>query len=237
MKRTPKFIAIIIIVLLIFLFIQHRFLDDDSLTVWNLPLAGKVIIIDPGHGGPDGGAGDKTLWEKDIALQVSLYLRDYIQQQGALVLLTREGDYDLASEGTSGLSRRKTEDLHRRLQFINEAEADLLLSIHLNSIPSPRWRGAQTFYAPQLSENARLAKFIQDELRRNLENTTRKAKRIDNIYILKHAKTVSSLVEIGFLSNPSERELLIDSNYQQKVAAAIYEGVSRYFTKEPELAN
>ena len=92
----------------------------------------------------------------------------------------------------------------------------------MNSIPSPRWSGAQTFYAPQFEENERAAKFIQDELIINLENTTRKAKPINHIYILENAKKPGVLVEVGFLSNPTEKENLKKDDYQEKLAASIY---------------
>ncbi len=159
-------------------------------------------------------------------------LRDYLQGQGALVMMTREIDTDLADPKIKGLSRRKTADLKKRLKVINESEADLFISIHLNSIPSPRWRGAQTFYSPHLVENKRAAKLIQEELIISLENTDRNAKIIQNIYLIKHAKKPGALVEIGFLSNPEERQSLGDDHYQEKVAAAIYRGVMRYFTNE-----
>lgn len=234
MSNKIKISVLLVSVLIIFFIFQKFFLDDHSTTAWNLPLTGKIIVIDPGHGGPDGGAGDSSVWEKDIALKVSFMLRDYLQQQGAFVMMTREIDTDLAEKGTRGLSRRKTEDLHRRLTIINESEADLLISIHLNSIPSPKWSGAQTFFAPHFEENERIAKFVQEELRRNLENTTRKAKPIHHIFLIKNAKMPSALVEIGFLSHPGERELLKQEDYQQKLAASIYEGISRFFTNEKE---
>lgn len=237
MNKKIKIGLYVLGTLLFYFILQYKFLDDYTWSSWNLPLTGKVIILDPGHGGPDGGAGDKSLWEKDIALKVSHMLRDYIQQQGALVLMTRETDKDLADDGTKGLSRRKTEDLKRRLSFINESDADLYISVHLNAIPSPRWRGSQTFYSPSIPENKRVAKFIQEELRRNLENTTRKAKAINNVYIIKNAEIPGALVEIGFLSNPSEKELLKEEEYQQKVAASIYEGIMRHFTFEQDLSN
>lgn len=170
--------------------------------------------------------------EKEIALHVALKLRDYLQQQGALVQMTREGDHDLASEQTRGYSRRKIEDLQRRVQFVNESEADFFISIHLNAIPSPKWRGAQVFYYPSLEENARLAKFIQQELRVNLENTHRLAKPIQTVYLLKMAKKPGALVEIGFLSNEEERKLLVSSSYQEKLAASIYKGILRYVSNE-----
>jgi len=232
MGRKAKVTLFSIGAALLFLIFQFELLPKDSFDSWNLPLSGKIIYLDPGHGGPDGGAGDKEAMEKDIALNVSHKLRDYLQEQGALVMMTREDDTDLAESGTKGLSRRKTEDLKKRLKIINESEADLFLTIHLNAIPSPRWRGAQTFYAPHLTENKRAAKFIQDELVVSLENTDREAKIIQNIYLLKHAKKPGALVEIGFLSNPEERRNLQKDEYQTMVAEAIYRGVLRFFTEE-----
>lgn len=200
-----------------------------------MPLSGKVILIDPGHGGPDGGAGDESALEKEIALSVSLKIRDYLQQQGALVIMTREEDKDLADPDTRGYSRRKVEDLKKRLEMINESQADFFISLHLNSIPSSRWSGAQTFYGTKFDENKEAAKFIQAELRRNLENTDRKAKSLNQVYILKHAKKPGALVEIGFLSNPQEKENLKKNKYQDKVAASIYKGILRYFSNEKAL--
>ncbi|MGY0694061.1 N-acetylmuramoyl-L-alanine amidase CwlD [Virgibacillus sp. FSP13] len=202
---------------------------------WSLPLAGKTIVIDPGHGGPDGGAvgKDETL-EKDIALMVAKKLQDYLQQSGALVYLTREKDVDLAEDGTSGLARRKSEDIRKRLSFIHDKKADFFVTIHLNAIPSTRWSGAQTFYHPKFEESKHLAKMIQAEVIRNLENTKRSALAINNIYLLKHAEVPGSLVEIGFLSNEHERELLKQGDYQRKMAGSIYEGILRYVTEDVE---
>lgn len=202
---------------------------------WSLPLSGKVIVIDPGHGGPDGGAvgKDKTS-EKEIALKVAKKTRDYLQQAGALVYLTREDDRDLANEGTRGLSARKSEDIRNRLSFIHEKNADLFVTIHLNALPSSRWHGAQTFYSPQYDENEHLAKMIQTEFIRNLENTTRQALHIQNIYLLKYAEVPGALVELGFLSNETERELLKQNKYQDKLALSIYQGILKYETEEIE---
>ncbi|WP_445613349.1 N-acetylmuramoyl-L-alanine amidase CwlD [Geobacillus sp. YF-1] len=234
MNKKWKWLAILAVVTITALFLfPPLFSDLTSTKPWNLPLSGRIIVLDPGHGGPDGGAVGGEVLEKEIALSVAKKLRDYLQQQGALVLMTRETDRDLASPSTRGYSRRKTEDLRERTALINQAEADLFISIHLNAIPSPRWRGAQTFYYGSLIENKRLAKFIQAELRRNLENTDRSAKMIDTVYLLKHAKIPGALVEVGFLSNPDERELLASDHYQTKLAASIYKGVLRYFSNEP----
>jgi N-acetylmuramoyl-L-alanine amidase len=234
-KKRITLIGIALGLTLLFFILQYDFVEHKSWKTWNLPLTGKIILIDPGHGGPDGGAGDKKTLEKDISLSVSLKIRDYLQEQGALVIMTRDSDKDLANPGTKGYSRRKVEDLKERLKMINQNDIDLYVSVHLNAIPSARWSGAQTFYASQYEENAKAAKFIQDELRKNLGNTTRNAKPLNSVYILKNAKKPGVLVEIGFLSNPGEKAQLKTDSYQQKVAESIYRGVSRYFTNEKEL--
>lgn len=234
-KRRLIIIGFIVGLAVLFLILQHNFAEEESWSAWNLPLSGKIILLDPGHGGPDGGAGTGQTLEKDIALNITMKVRDYLQQHGALVTMTRETDKDLADPGTRGYSRRKTEDLIKRLKMINSSDNDFFVSIHLNAIPSSRWSGAQTFYAPHYKENAKAAKFIQEELRKNLGNTTRKAKPISNVYILKNAKRPGVLVEVGFLSNPGEKAILKRDDYQEKVAASIYQGIIRYFTNEEEL--
>lgn len=233
--RRLKIMGFIAGLLALFFILQHDFNENSSWKTWNLPLSGKIILLDAGHGGPDGGAGTGKTLEKDIALEITHKVRDYLQEQGALVIMTREKDEDLADPGTKGYSRRKVEDLKKRLKIINTSDNDLFVSIHLNAIPSARWSGAQTFYAPHHKENARAAKFIQEELRRNLENTNRKAKPINQVYILKNAKKPGVLVEVGFLSNPTEKALLKKESYQEKVAASINMGILRYFTNEKEL--
>lgn len=234
MGRTGK-VLIWGIGLLVLIYLIQLPLEKNEMTwgAWSLPLSGKVIVIDPGHGGPDGGArGVDGTEEKGISLEVSEKLRDYLQQMGALVYLTREEDRDLAADDTKGLSRRKSEDIRNRLQFIHDKEADFFVTIHLNAIPSTRWHGAQTFYYPELDESKHLAKMIQTEIVRNLENTDREALAINGIYLLKHAEVPGALVEIGFLSNEQEREQLKQEEYQRKIAGSIYEGILRYVTEE-----
>jgi N-acetylmuramoyl-L-alanine amidase len=233
MKKWWQKIAVVFAAILLLFIIDHQVDNSDSWSTWNLPLSGKVIVIDPGHGGVDGGADDKDdMVEKDVALNVSHNLREFLEEAGALVLMTRENDRDLADEDLKGFSRRKTQDLNRRVEFVKEAEADLLISIHLNAIPSPKWHGAQTFFHPRLEESENIAKFVQDAIRDNLENTNRYAKAINHVYLLKSVNIPGALIEVGFLSNSSEKELLKTEEYQKKVAASIYQGVFRYYTNE-----
>lgn len=235
-KFKKVFLWCIGLAVLIFL-IQFPIMQSDTTwnQAWSLPLSGKTIVIDPGHGGPDGGAvgKDETL-EKDIALVVSKKIQEYLLQTGAIVYLTREEDSDLAADDTQGLSKRKAEDIRNRLEFIHEKEADFFITLHLNALPSTKWHGAQTFYYPRSDENRHLATMIQQEIIRNMENTTRSPLAINNMYLLKNAEVPGALVEIGFLSNEQERELLKQEDYQQQMAASIYEGILRYVTEEPE---
>ncbi|WP_431801968.1 N-acetylmuramoyl-L-alanine amidase CwlD [Halobacillus andaensis] len=234
LKTITWFIAILICVGLIAIPVQEV---KDTMQSWSSPLFGKVVVIDPGHGGPDAGAsGSNGTEEKVITLNMSHYLRDYLQEAGAIVYLTREDDRDLSDDPIStkygSLSARKAEDIRNRIDIINDSDADLYVSMHLNASTSSGWRGAQTFFNPNKEDSKRLAKTVQDEIRDNLENTNRKPAGLRNIYILKHADPPGVLVEGGFLSNPQERELLESEDYQRKVAASIYRGILKYTTDE-----
>ncbi|MGG1555944.1 N-acetylmuramoyl-L-alanine amidase CwlD [Paenibacillus ferrarius] len=226
-------LSAMLVALIVFIY-AYELPQSKSVSQWSLPLSGKTIALDAGHGGPDGGASSKDgVIEKDINLAITLHLRDFLQQAGAVVVLTRETDTDLAESGTKGYSKRKTEDLHNRADLINNTDADLFLSIHLNSIPSQKWRGAQTFYYLNNPENPNLAALIQSEIKRNLENTDRVAKVADKtVYLLKTLKMPSALVEVGFLSNPEEAKLLASEKYQKMLAASVYQGILRFFAGE-----
>ncbi len=202
-------IALIAISFIIFgVFRYHRALETSS-----LPTLRKVIIIDPGHGGIDGGAvgGTTGVYEKDINLKIALKLRELLEESGSLVLMTRDEDVGLYSESGS-IRDRKNEDLRNRKEIFDESNADVILSIHLNSFPQGQYYGAQTFY-PQSSENSKLlAELIQEELIRVLNNgNTRKAKAKNDVYILQDVKVPIVIIECGFLSNPNEEKVLQDS--------------------------
>ncbi len=233
MLRRKTLIWLGALLLLVTLFTYNMPADDESWSTWSLPLSGKIIVVDAGHGGPDGGAKSKAgLIEKDVTLPISLFLRDFLQEAGALVVMTREVDTDLANPGTKGLSKRKTEDLLSRARMIKEKDADLLISIHLNAIPSPRWKGAQTFYSPTLKGSGQVAHLIQDEIKRVINNTDRTAKKTGDIFILRAVECPAALVEVGFLSNEQEAKLMESSQYQKQMANAIYQGILRYYSGE-----
>ncbi|MDQ6422125.1 N-acetylmuramoyl-L-alanine amidase CwlD [Paenibacillus sp. LHD-117] len=234
-KGTLRITAAIVVLILTGFLLRENLPSSSSWSYWTLPLSGKTIAIDAGHGGADGGAVSKQgAVEKDLNLAIALNLRDYLQQAGAIVVMTREGDYDLASGDANAYSKRKTEDLKRRAALIEESKPAAFISIHMNSIPSEKWSGAQTFYNSSAHpDNRLLAAFIQDEIKRNLENTTRIAAVKKDVYLLKALPDIpTALVEVGFLSNPGEAARLADAEYQRQVAASIYQGILRYTSGE-----
>ncbi len=197
-----------------------------------MPLTGMKIVIDPGHGGVDGGADYEELQEKTITLSTAFFLRDYLQAAGAQVYLTREADRDLAPTDLKGYSNRKAYDLRMRKELIETHEPDLFLSLHLNSVPNSSWQGAQTFFYPN-DENKRFSEELQRRLVDTV-NTNRQALAITQIYLLKHSQVTSALVELGFLSNQEERELLVTEEYQRLLASSLYEGIVEYTSSKNE---
>ena len=127
------------------------------------------------------------------------------------------------------LAARKRADLLLREEIMNNSEADLVLSLHVNAVPEERWRGAQVFYHADGHESGELlAKSIQGAIRENMGNTEREALAIKQVYILKKAKAPAVLVETGFISNNEERELLQSDKYQNQMVDAISDGVLRF---------
>ena len=188
-----------------------------------LPLSGKVIVIDPGHGAKDPGTSYKDILEKDINLNISLFLQSELIKRGATVLLTRDGDYDLSSANAFW---RKKSDFDNRIKFINESNADLYLSIHLNYLDEHEYKGAQVFYN---KNNENLAMLLQEFINKELISN-RKIKKIPtNTYMYNKLNVPGVLIECGFLSNYQERNLLVTKKYQQKIASVIAEAICKYY--------
>ncbi len=189
------------------------------------PLLGKVIYIDPGHGGTDPGAVYKDIYESDINLQISETLSETLGNMGAIVYMTRYGDYDL---GVINAINRKRSDLSRRGNIINRSGCDMYISIHLNADSSSVWYGAQVFYDDVHESNEKLAKIMQGELARYLR-TKRKHKKTGEMYLLKRITQPGILIEAGFITNSNERYLLRKKYYQQRLSLAIASGIVKFF--------
>lgn len=206
-------------IVLIFLFVAVGFTQAFAM----LPLSGKLIVIDVGHGGKDAGTSYQNVLEKDLNLAIAFKLKDELIKSGSDVIMTREGDYDLASPDAS---RRKKSDFDNRIKLINDSQADLYISVHINYLDDSSYSGAQVFY--EGDNNKTLATYLQEQL--NMISYPRSIKPMPNIYMYQYLKIPGVLVECGFISNSFERKKLQDESYQQLLATTITKGVINYFT-------
>ena len=189
-------------------------------------LYGKCIYLDPGHGGVDPGAYYGGVKEEDINLDIAFKLKEELENVGATVYMTRDDDYDLSNNAID----RKRNDLYKRVKLINNSGCDMYLSLHLNATKSTSWHGAQVFYDDINDSNVKLASILQKQLKIDLK-TNRKYKEVTDGYIYRRVKIPGVLVEMGFLSNPYEREKLKTENYQYLIARSLVKGIKNYFEK------
>lgn len=225
--------ALLLIIALLILGSQRlsSHFEEQYIAALSWTVANKVIVIDPGHGGLDPGAlGTTGIHEKDIVLEVSKKLALILQEAGAEAVLTRETDRELSDPGVDYLYQAKIQDLSRRVELANSRQADIFVSVHVNSFPDPREDGAQTFSQPGSEESKKLAQAIQFEFNRFLANPGREAKQVD-YFANRMTKMPSTIVEIGFITNPKEEKLLLDQHYQSKIAWAVYAGIVRYLAQ------
>ena len=189
----------------------------------SLPLSGKLIIIDPGHGSIDVGTSYNNIIEKDLNLSISKMLEQELIKNGSSVLLVREDDYDLSSPNTK---KRKKSDFNNRIDLINKSNADIYLSIHINYLTNNKYSGSQVFYYGD--DNKELANTIQMYL--NKINTPRSIKTMPNVYMYNKLNIKGVLIECGFISNYTDRNNLQDPNYQQLLSKTITDALIDYFT-------
>lgn len=188
----------------------------------SLPLFGKTITIDIGHGGKDPGTVVNNILEKDINLKIGKYLEKELIKKGANVILTRNGDYDLSSPNSY---RRKKSDFDNRIKIINNSSASMYVSIHLNYLEQASYYGPQVFYNNITDNNKKIANNMQTILNKKLK-TSRKVKVIpEDTYMYSRLNVPGVLVECGFLSNYNEKTKLMSKEYQQKIAKYISEGI------------
>ena len=196
-----------------------------------------VVVIDPGHGGMDGGAeaGDGTC-EKNINLRIALLLREMLNSEGISVVMTREEDNGLYDNNTEGSIRTlKTEDMHERKSIIDDADADLVVSIHLNSFSQDESvKGAQVFYPSEgderiVADSTEAAKIIQNGLNNDV-NIDKKRSELSkgDIFIFNEPKHPIVIVECGFLSNTEDLNNLKNGNYQEKISKSLKGSICKY---------
>ena len=205
--------------------------QNGYISTVSLPASGKTIIIDAGHGVPDEGAESSNgTTEAQTNLKIALKLQNLLEQSGSTVILTRSDENAIYDLDSKTLKQKKVSDIRNRVKIGNESSADIFVSIHLNKIPQSQYDGWQTFYNEKSQEGQRLAVSIQNNLNNAIQKeNNRIAKSIENIYIIKHVEIPTTIVECGFLSNPDEEKLLLEDEYQNKLAWGIYNGIIDYF--------
>lgn len=192
----------------------------------SLSLVGKVIILDVGHGGKDPGTVINDIYEKNLNLAIAKKLEKQLIKNGATVILTREGDYDLSKP--NALWRKKS-DFDNRINLINTSNADVYISIHINYLTNKKYKGSQLFYDSTNSQNKKIARIMQEVLNKKLNNNRDYKKINNNVYMYNKLIIPGVLLECGFLSNYEEQKLLQQASYQQALAKAITQGIITYF--------
>ena len=228
-KRLVLIISCVFVSIFTFMFSTSN--NKDIIETVNLPVSGKTIVLDAGHGVPDEGAQSSNgTTEAETNLKIALKLQNLLEQSGCTVILTRSDENAIYDLDSKTLKQKKISDIHNRVKIGNESSADIFVSIHLNKIPQSQYDGWQTFYKAGNSQAQKLAVSIQNNLNEAIQKeNNRLAKTIDNIYIIKHVEIPTTIVECGFLSNPEEEKKLLEDQYQNRLAWGIYNGIIDYF--------
>lgn len=194
-----------------------------------------VVIIDPGHGGADGGAvGVDGVVEKDLNLAIASTLAKFFRFCGCRVVMTRTEDVSIHDPGVEGLKRQKTSDLHNRLALMQQYPEGIVLSIHQNQFTQAKYSGGQVFYGTQNPKSSRLAQLIQTNLKGLLqpENNREIKEAYDTLYLMQNAPSAAVLVECGFLSNPEEAARLAQPEYQRRLAFVVCASTLQFIQEE-----
>lgn len=231
-KKRLILLGVFVFLIATVLSVKGMTVSKKTISTVSLPVTNKVIVIDAGHGVPDEGAESSNgISEAETNLKIALKLQSLLEQSGATVILTRSDENAIYDIDCKTLRQKKKSDLMNRVKIGNESSADIFVSIHLNKIPQSQYSGWQTFYKSSNQESIRLAKCIQNNLNEAIQKeNTRVPMKLDTVYIMKNVEIPISIVECGFLSNPQEEKLLLDDEYQNRLAWGIYVGIIDYFS-------
>lgn len=170
--------------------------------------------------------------EAQTNLKIAMKLQNLLEQSGCTVILTRSDENAIYDLDKTTLREKKISDIRNRVKIGNNASADLFVSIHLNKIPQQQYWGWQCFYNSKNEKSINLAKKIQTNLNETIQKDNKRVvMKLDSVYIMKHVEIPITIVECGFLSNPEEEKLLLEDEYQNKLAWGIYSGINDYFNE------
>ena len=231
-----SFVLLFLSVTYLFIFLSGLFLEKESqseleISVSSLPL----VIIDAGHGGEDGGTvGINGALEKDINLTLAKKLQIFLSSFGVKSILTREEDTLLYDRNEDYEGRKKVLDMQARRKIAESYESAIFVSIHQNAFPEERYSGLQVYYSPNDERSLILAQAIEQSVKASLQPENKRVSKLSNgkIYLLDRLDCPSVLIECGFLSNPSECELLCSDTYQNKLCAVIASSIADFAKKK-----
>ncbi len=191
----------------------------------------KTVIVDAGHGMPDGGAvGAGGTIEQEINLEISKKTKEVLEGKGYRVIMTRDTEESLAKSEESTIRKMKIDDMKKRLDIMKNSDADLFISIHMNSYPDSSVNGLRLFYSGNHAEIKPLAEAIQKDIS---DITSAKAYAIKtadkDLFLMKNPPVPAILIECGFLTNPTEEKKLNDEEYQKKLSWAIADAIDAYY--------
>lgn len=232
------FVAVMVTALLVlsFIFIKNNIMPAGQSDI----IYDHTVIIDPGHGGEDGGAiGYNGVVEKGINLSISLKLRSFFEQAGYRVIMTRTDDKAIYDNGCNTLRQKKVSDIHNRSKIVEQNPRAVFISIHQNKFEQSIYSGTQIFYSQNNENSKLLADFLQSDIKKILqpENERKTKPAGKNLYILYHAKSPAVLVECGFLSNPQEAQKLQDNKYQNKMAFSVFYSILHFYSQYTNLSS
>lgn len=185
------------------------------------PIRDRVIVIDAGHGGEDGGAVSCTgVYESHLNLQIALRLDACLHLLGYDTVMIRTADVSVYTEGKT-IAAKKASDLRNRVKCVNGAGNAVLVSIHQNLFVESRYSGAQVFYN-RIDGAKELAQALQSAFIATVNPDSHRAvKAAEGLYLMENVQKPAVLVECGFLSNPQEEALLRTDDYQKQIACLI----------------
>ena len=193
-------------------------------------LRGKLIVLDPGHGGSDPGAiGVRGSYEKKLNLDLSMLVKTILERAGARVVMTRTTDVDLTPVNASD-----RDELRARANVANHRKADIFISVHHNASPNPDMCGTTTFYYMKSNLDLVLAQSLHNAMLKG-GGLANQGVRTANFFVIKNTLMPAALLEIGFMSNPQEEQTLNSPAFQQKMALAIVTGIDQYFAQAAKL--
>ena len=228
-KKRLIFIELSLIFSILF---ASLYAENNTILTTSTPVTGHSIVLDAGHGLPDGGAENNTgLTEEKINLDIVLKLQKLLEASNCTIILTRSDENGIYSTDAKTLREKKVSDLKNRVNIANNLEADIFVSIHLNKIAQSKYFGWQTFYKKNSEEGKNLSLSIQENLNSSIQiENKRQPQTISGKYIIDNVKIPTVIVECGFLSNPTEAKHLEQDSYQEKIAWGIYTGIMDFFS-------